>query len=255
MAWARRLPQWETAILDALAVGLRTAALMAALLGLGGCGSDDPAGKTSGLRTGGLEAIVLDGETHYFAYDFENDEILSPLLPGKQAAAAFAAVNLRQREGARDVDFWLAHADESVRHPALTDTAGLDVPLVAIQSAIEDLRKDPETPRTFPVLAPEGYLWYLLGTNEAWEEQSPPASVMDAAKRFDLGAEDRGTWLYQSGLVLSGEESAPPGAGFGDAAVLFLWALDQQCRRQRHGWAEQLGLMPPTSMDAGPPGH
>ncbi len=159
-----------------------------------GCGSSEQPSEPRFKAIGGIEPIMIDGEQYFFAYSFDNDRIISPLLKGKEAAVKFAEDNLRQSDGSGGAAYWLSAIEASLSDPSLTDAPGQQVPLKAIKADIESLRRDPTTPRALPSLAPEGYLWYLTSINGEWPDAPAPKPIETAAGKLGLSQEDHGTW-------------------------------------------------------------
>ena len=210
------------------------------------CGADENPSYPKSKSVGGIEPINVDGVQYYFAYSFDGDEVLSPLLLGEDAAARFAQENLRQTDGSDGIDYWLSHIELTLDDPSLAGEPDAQrVPLREIKAQIESLRIDPVTPRALPLLNPEGYLWYLLASaNTELPESGAPEDVELVAKKMDLPLDDYGTWHYESAAILSGVAPLPESLSFQDVATLYLWCHNLIIKRQRFGWSESLGLVP-----------
>ncbi|MGW1103806.1 hypothetical protein [Streptomyces sp. NPDC002540] len=60
---------------------------------------DPPPGRIA--HVGGIESLVLDGHHHCFGFECGSDTVLSPLVDGPQAMAAFASEHMRQTAAPR----------------------------------------------------------------------------------------------------------------------------------------------------------
>lgn len=193
---------------------------------------------------GGLEPISIDGRQYFFGFRFSSDEVLTPLFPDAEAAAEFAAVNMRQRDGKKGVAYWLEQTRETLRDPSLSDVDGLVVELGPLRQALASLRADRETARVMPELVVPQYIDYLMEMNCSWGDVSPPVAVRVAAGRLGFDEDDISAWKDEAASMLRGEVPFPRGTGFHDAAIVFLWYFDTLVHTQRHGWNEVLALSP-----------
>lgn len=127
-------------------------------------------------HVGGIESLVLDGHHYYFGFDYSSDTVLSPLIDGPEAMAAFASEHMRQTTGAHDENYWASLVAAATESSDLAGDAEREFTTEGLRSALP---------------APESHLLYLLGAATGWDdwfEESPEAG--QAYERLGWDEED-----------------------------------------------------------------
>lgn len=214
--------------------------VIAAVLLPSGCGKQPDRPQFSAGAVGGIESIAVDGRRYFFGYSHRDDRVLTPLFGSEGAIAEHAATHMAQTDGRHDPAFWAGMAKAAISESELTDAQGQSIALAPLKAAVAELRRDPNTARPLPGIVLPEHLHYLLETNCDWPDEDVPATVVQAARRLGLDADDTSPWMEISGGVLSGAMPLTKGAAFQDAAAVYLWYLDSLVGHQRHGWSASL---------------
>lgn len=187
----------------------------------------------------GIESVVVDGRRWYFAFDFGNDLVVSPLIGDPDAMARFASRHLEQRSPQRrhPPGYWRALVDDSVAHSELSapeDDVLSGARLSGIAAALDTVARTGEEAPGFSI---PGYLRYVLGAACGWcevrgDEYAVLLTRLDAAGHEPEDVEDLAI------DVVGGAAPAADAALRADAARLLRLRLDAWLDQAPGNWSE-----------------
>jgi hypothetical protein len=174
-------------------------------------------------HVGGIESIVLDGVTWWFGFDYSEDLVVSPLIDDIDAMARHASAQMLQRDGAHDVAYWRALADDG---PQLCDDeAERSFTRAALATTMAQLQTAQANDTPMPDLVLAYHLRYLLCAAGDW--------VAGA------GFEAANTNI----ALLRGEQSLPAGRRPADAARDLRAWLTELVSAAPGNWATLFALL------------
>ncbi|WP_051293708.1 hypothetical protein [Pseudoduganella violaceinigra] len=186
--------------------------------------SHEPIAERIG-HIGGIESLVLDGQTYFFGFDYSNDLVVSPLLDSIDVMAQFAHHYMEQLDGTHDAAYWRDLAQESIAYSELCseleDRSFSSTQLAATAALIAQAAQDGYSVSGLNI---EYHLLYLLSAAGGWAEPS---------------IDDIETFIAQ----LTGQETPQSNQSLGAVANELHGALRQLVSAAPGNWATKFATL------------
>lgn len=120
--------------------------------------------------TGGIEALVLDGTTYFFGFDYRSDLVLSPLFDDIDTMASYASALMQQTDGEHSTDYWRTAANEAIDTSELApDLKSRTFSSHELALTLQSVQHASQHNTAVPGFAIEYHLLYLLEAAGGWE--------------------------------------------------------------------------------------
>lgn len=124
-------------------------------------------------HVGGIESLVLDGQTYFFGFDYSSDLVLSPLIDSVDAMAQFASRYMEQRDGAHDAGYWRELVEMSANDSGLcSDLESRTFSSAMIANTVTYIAQAALNNSVDSIFSIQYHLLYLLGAAGGWEGPS-----------------------------------------------------------------------------------